>query len=322
MTADWEIVSLFNEGRQFRVAYFTSGNWRWDIGPRKGRRCVNDKTKRVQYGLEKCRSLMGLKGIKKVSTPVDKSHDSRLAVAREHGQWSGANDVDPFYEPTDHDLQHRSFVPYEGDEDVRELVRSFPEELKGAHEWVLQSLSRKEMDSLRKYTGGSFSASINSRMKDCPETLDCLEEEIAEHASNISNAIRKAGKLTTPITVFRGVSSYKPGATREMLATMLHAKETGKTVILTGFQSCSLDPGKAAIFTSTDDLEGRVLLEIRAKSGLLVSFNEYELEWLMNHDAKYKVLDVKKIKYGPNKTPVMTVILEEIDDEDFFDYEQ
>lgn len=155
------------------------------------------------------------------------------------------------------------------------------------HAWS-GKLTSAEKTTIKAYTGSAYSE-MNSALRKNPNYT-------SDRINGVKSALAKGQTPPPPELVWRGVSSLPPG---------LHE---GSEIRMDGFQSTSINPAFAQSWKS-----GHVLEIKPAKGGAYVktiSSHTHEMEYLLPHGAKYKVLGSTKIKVstpGYSKQQVMTV---------------
>lgn len=181
--------------------------------------------------------------------------------------------------------------------------------------------TRPQLDDLhrgamQKYTR-SHDSGLNAFLRGDPEWHRKLKwynrnfvEELHDH---MQRAFAAAPVMQRPVRVVRGMSLF-PRDLQEMAANMTNAAETGETVAFKGYTSTTR-PGGIGWMLGFDSgiprqFRGNVEISIDAVHGLdmrPVSQFPAEDEFLINHDAKFKV---KKAKMGSDN--ILRVHLEQL----------
>jgi 8-oxo-dGTP pyrophosphatase MutT (NUDIX family)/2'-5' RNA ligase len=227
-------------------------------------------------------------GITQVKGSIYLGHGTDWASIKPH---AGAT-----LKPASNETNHPTFKPLSENEPRKTVssssyAPSFTDHMNAA----LKTATGPETKATTKYTGSGYSG-VNSRMRDCPETLDCLDSKTRLAAKHIESAIAKGGTFETPVNVWRNPGIQSGDAEgKKFLAAMAQAAQTGDAVRMPGFKSTSMSP-------STSMGGGDIKLEIRAKSGLWVqpiSMHQSEKELIQGHNTRYRVVSVKDAKDYP-----------------------
>ena len=181
---------------------------------------------------------------------------------------------------------------------------------------VRPKMSQADKDIISTYTDGVVAHKVmNAYLKKGPKGAIALMEQdffkdpeglaksvrlAASKAKHLQEVVEKAGKLPKRMVVYRGVDN-------EVLAKRLYkAAKSGTVVKLRGFQSTSIARSVAEVFVSSypsaAKSRGRVILKIKAKSGLFVPGvnpnGAMESELLLNHGHRYRVVRSGKAARG------------------------
>jgi 8-oxo-dGTP pyrophosphatase MutT (NUDIX family)/2'-5' RNA ligase len=227
-------------------------------------------------------------GITQVKGSIYLGHGTDWASIKPH---AGAT-----LKPASNETNHPTFRPLSENEPRKTVssssyAPSFTDHMNAA----LKTATSPETKATTKYTGSGYSG-VNSRMRDCPETLDCLDSTTRTAAKHIESAIAKGGTFESPVNVWRNPGIQSGDAEgKKFLAAMAQAAQTGDAVRMPGFKSTSMSP-------STSMGGGDIKLEIRAKSGLWVqpiSMHQSEKELIQGHNTRYRVVSVKDAKDYP-----------------------
>lgn len=162
----------------------------------------------------------------------------------------------------------------------------------------------EQRKSLKAYTG-SYYATINAKLWECPQTLDCLSGEQKKHLHNMQAVIDAAGPMPKPTVVYRGINH---GAEELLKQSKEAIGSYGTTMVLNGVTSTSVSPTFAAGWGGT------LMLEISARHGAYVGKNDYktlsshagEHEMILKHDTEYRPLRVlENVTVGGKKVTVI-----------------
>jgi len=176
-------------------------------------------------------------------------------------------------------------------------------------EWT-DALNEKERDAVMAYATGS---PINKSLRECPDEMDCLDEEEKDVHSHLEKIIDKANGLSEPMLAWRGVGGKQAAL---VVDQMKKAISEGKTMHMNGIQSFSVDPTVAALYV--DDAQEGVVFEVMCKSGAYVasmSFDPNERELLHGHGQRYRPLRVLKdvaFSSGNQKSLVTVIQMEQL----------
>jgi hypothetical protein len=267
------------------------------------------------------RNVYVLEAVDEPTPAVNFAFDPDLHPKGADGRWAskaGPGSVDP----------HRQY----GDDDIRPLsvtAGELPMDLRvKADKWG-RSLTDAEKDAVENYASMGF-LKLNRSLASAKGDADKIDSSFMPLHDNLTSAIKKFGQADPPVTVWRGASLRKEKAETLMNAAKV-ALETGCTLTLPCFQSCSFNPAIARHIMQGDagkvyeDGHGvtrsNVMLEIKARTGAWIGgtslgANE-ENEWLSPPTATYKVVGIKKVKFGASSnarnTQSQTVLqLEEV----------
>jgi hypothetical protein len=176
--------------------------------------------------------------------------------------------------------------------DMKDLPASFLKHQKTAE----AALHPEDRAAVEAYTGNAHS-DLNRQMRDCPETLDCLDPPQRKMAEQIQKAIASAGKFERPINLWRSINLY--GKELDRFASVAElALASGADIRMPGFKSAAFSP---------DGFSGESTLRIRAKSGLLVEKDADgsgitrapgEKEVLQGHNVRYRVTGMERTGSG------------------------
>jgi hypothetical protein len=232
--------------------------------------------------------------------------DNAGVVFAPHSIYSGKGgnwkDVPPdpnvSYTPAPHEENHPAFKEWQDGETRHALTgKAFPTSFHAHTKDVIDSLHPDDKQAVVRYTGKA-SSTLNEQMRDCPETLDCLDHPQRALAESIQRALAAAGKMAKPVTVWRGFG-LGTNETARFDRVMRHALTSGDDVRLPGFKSSSYSPDAA--------FGGSIRLEIRTRSGLVVqSISQVpgEREVLLPHNARYRVTGIKQLDLDGDKRQV------------------
>lgn len=163
------------------------------------------------------------------------------------------------------------------------------------HTWE-GKLTAGEKTAVQHYTG-SYYGSINSALRG----NQAMSATIADHVKSIDSAIDKASKPPPPELVWRGIGSSGS-------SEFVKGLSAGDVIQMKGFQSTSINPD-----TAQDWGGGKTLFEIKPSKGAYVatvSGHPAEKEYLLPHNARYRVRGVTTIPMGANKYKRQVVQLE------------
>lgn len=164
---------------------------------------------------------------------------------------------------------------------------------KGVLGAVLDYIEGSEDDEL----GERDYADLNSKLRECPETLDCLDESMRNWFDSMNKGFAVAEAFKAPVIGYRGlgVDAEHYAALKKKFTDAIH-QNVG--IQLFGIVSTSLLKEKALEFTNP--LKKNFVFEIKAKNGLYVSplsdVYDDEEEVLQRHGTKYKVLGMTEHK--------------------------
>jgi len=192
-----------------------------------------------------------------------------------------------------------------------QAVTKAPESLLVTAEKFVGSLNPWERGHISWYTAENYQQ-VNTPLRDCPETLDCLPAEDRERAESIDAGIRKFPAHNPPLTSYRGLNTRKLEKWKKLEAGFREALTTGKPIKMNGFSSATLDPVKAFGW-------GRAVLEIRSPRGAYInsiSKHPTELEVLHTHGEQYIVKAIEERHFkDPQSDKVyvrQTIVLEAV----------
>lgn len=167
--------------------------------------------------------------------------------------------------------------------DASDAIKAHSEQWQGK----LTDLQKHELE---RYTQDTW-RKLNPALRDCPETLDCLDGDNTIAFKRLSAAIEKAGALPEPVTVYRGIDLGSIDDTKKLAAVLKQAKESGKPISFNGIVSSSINPSVATSFAPD---KADPVFEITAKRGAYLgamSEHSYEKELIQSHGTKYRVVD-------------------------------
>ena len=176
---------------------------------------------------------------------------------------------------------------------------------------MAEKLKPEEKSALKNYTGSGYHE-INGQMRKCPPDYECVKGELRDKLDRIESALKKAGKLKEPTTVYRGID-VKPAVLQNMLKLAGKLEGTEREY----YMPCLTSTSASQSFASS--WGGDLLFHIVAKTGLYVSApgkslssqGSSEKELLQSSKARYKVIAVKEsVMVGHNPRPV--IYLEEL----------
>jgi len=170
-------------------------------------------------------------------------------------------------------------------------VESGKESFGGRHAVEIESqLSVDELKAFRAYSEDAGFAINGSLVHDKQ-----LTKEQRLVAQRLSKVIRDKGRLSGPVTVYRGLSWKRRQDTDDFVGQFTQ----GKTIALKGFISTSVDQG----FVEAEFMKrrgGGVLLEIKATHGVFMTGrmteHEGQHEILLNHNSKFRIEGISKLK--------------------------
>lgn len=196
------------------------------------------------------------------------------------------------YSPTPEEVRSggvfREFAP--GDPRPPVHHEHYPPSLVAYMKEIHAGLTDTQRFQIREYSG-TGSDTLNALMRECPETLDCLDDypRKRQRWDEIDDAIAAAGKFATPITVWRNIGlTPRDEAGSQFLEVLEFALEHGEDVRVPGFKSTSLTPDNRWG-------GGTIKLEIRSRSGLWIeplALEKDEKEVLLGHNVRYRVLGI------------------------------
>jgi hypothetical protein len=172
------------------------------------------------------------------------------------------------------------------DHEKRELTPGTWGDMRQYVPWK-KSLTKEESNAITRYTsGGSIHVNTYLRELDNPDISPEARSSIFEHdrAALLSAALAKAPPVPDDLIVWRGAF---PGA--------MDGVKTGDTIRLPGFQSASIDPWLAQRWQKA----APITFEIRPTTGVYIealSKHKGEFEFLMPHDAQYRVIGTKDVE--------------------------
>ncbi len=80
-----------------------------------------------------------------------------------------------------------------------------PDSIVASNTRFAADITQDEKSAIWRYTTERY-RELNAPLRECPDTLDCLEEEQREWAIHLDSAIRKYPPHETPLTSFRGLN--------------------------------------------------------------------------------------------------------------------
>ncbi len=179
-----------------------------------------------------------------------------------------------------------------------------------ADQWS-SDLTPQEATAVESYTLMGY-LKLNSELGASGGDPDALDPKLRTMHDALVSAIEKFGPIDPPVTVWRGACLRKVRADAFMDACEA-ARQTGGTVSLPCFQSCSFNP-KVAGYAAPDgdqehpDNSGKMvprrdlMLEIRARTGAWVGGTEHgcetENELIAPPGVKYTVAGVKTVPFA------------------------
>jgi hypothetical protein len=173
------------------------------------------------------------------------------------------------------------------DDVVRRLGSKYPQEVAAHARAWMDSLPELEREAIRYYSGAGY-RDVNAELRANPTLA-----RHSRYVEAIKSAIRKAPAPPPPDLVWRGMRSLGP----------FKDLEVGREVKLPGFQSTSIDPDFAKGW-------GTYLLEVKPKAGGYIkplSHHPHEWEYLLPHNATYRVVGRRKVWLNNEERTVVQV---------------
>lgn len=168
-----------------------------------------------------------------------------------------------------------------GDATVRKMGANYEKMISTRSAKWRADLDTLQRDAVEMYTGSHY-REMSKAVRDGD-----LSSGEGTRARRLQHALKTAPTAPPPELVWRGLKGDAAKAYAELNFT------PGKVLVMKGFQSTSVSPGKAS------DWGTHVLLEIKPHKGAYVdpiSSNKGEKEYILSHGARYTVVGVKKIK--------------------------
>lgn len=184
------------------------------------------------------------------------------------------------------------------------------------------TLSPQTRQSIKLYSGSMY-RKTNKAVRQCPETLDCLDGMAKMVFNDVSEALKTAPRLDKPMHTWRGVGISDHEKGKAFMASLVAAHKAGGVITLPGLNSASSNPFEASRFAK------QCVLEIRSREGGFirdVSNLPHEDEIIHPHNAKYKVVDVQEnvlyrkeringVPQEDSDNHFTTFVLEEVEDD-------
>lgn len=154
-------------------------------------------------------------------------------------------------------------------------------------------LTRDEEDTLRSYTQTSY-GDVNRYLRGGEDVRDAKA-----FADTITKALDKAKDIPPPAVVWRGLHTDK-STTHGVLAKL----NPGDVIRLKGFQSTSVEPSFAKRWSGA---ASNLIMEIKPKSGAYLGglTSKNEGEYLLPHNAEYRVVGRKTVNFSRDKRDVI-----------------
>ncbi len=167
------------------------------------------------------------------------------------------------------------------------------DELEDAAFDLFEKMTVDERDTVASYVRDGYTG-LNAQLRECPETLDCLDSNNKVHAANWAAILDKAEDFAAPVDVFRGVHlSEEDAATLEnaMFATI----QSKEPISFNGISSMSLSKTIASEFALGAGGGKAMLFQIQAKSGAYLGDKmglpgAGEKELTHGHGTEYQVV--------------------------------
>ena len=162
--------------------------------------------------------------------------------------------------------------------------REYQQEVRTRYRGYAEALPEETRVDINGYSGWEF-FEINKNLREFPD------QKLTGRDARIQRALnaKDAPKPPPPELVWRGVKDLTWGDFK-----------TGDEIALDGFQSTSLNPKMASKWPS-DKSADVALFEIKPARGIFIgdiAQDIEEMEFLLPHKAKYKVIGRKKVKIG------------------------
>jgi HK97 family phage portal protein len=157
-----------------------------------------------------------------------------------------------------------------------------------------EDLNKEEKVAIRQYTEEAYTTINEALRRDEEYELDDEHQDIV---SDLRSAIRKAGTLPEPITVWRGVQ-----LSPIQLAALKAQLTEGATIEMPGFTSTSLNPSISTEFAGAH--EGSLIFEIEAQQGMYFGampdpsgLAQMEREFLLRDSSRFAVGKTEIVKF-------------------------
>ena len=164
-------------------------------------------------------------------------------------------------------------------DDVQRTIGSkYPEAVSRHGAKWKRTLAARESEAIRSYTGSGYQT-MNEYLRNGGSING--DEWAAQSSKAVQTALMNAPQPPPPELVWRGVSRWPEEFT------------AGSVQRFKGFQSTTIDPKFAEGWSST-------LLEIKPKRGAYIqplSMHKAEMEYLLPHNAEFKVIGRRRVKF-------------------------
>mgnify|MGYP003147090854 CR=1 FL=1 len=168
------------------------------------------------------------------------------------------------------------------DDEVRYMgSKSYQDEIRDRYRKYSNTLSEDTRFDINEYSGFEYHE-INKELREFPD------QKLTGRTARIQEALEDAPKPPPPELVWRGVDGLE-----------FSDFKNGEVIDLDGFQSTSIDPFFASKWNAAKP--GQKLFEIRPTRGMFigdVAKDLEEMEFLIPHNAKYRVVGRRKVKIG------------------------
>ncbi len=184
------------------------------------------------------------------------------------------------------------------EESAREFPKSFRSLVSSVFKYFSLSkwqktqgpLNEKELQAIKFYTSPSYSR-LNRRLRECPETLDCVDEHNKWKLDELQKLASQ--KLPEPETVYFGLRETTDPSIIENVEKAL--KNDG-AVTFDGMRSTTTTPHVAISYAGWGK---GTMFEVRAKTGHYVApYSQFkpETELMQRHGTHYRVVGKKTRK--------------------------
>ncbi len=294
-------VGTGQQKHEFTGKRADTGGVRHPVEKAKGRRFYNDPSDWTRDQLEQGSTASELQVAwdESVKRGIDPTGSDNLYSLE---QYMDAIDAESSEAPVDSKAAATPPTPFEVDE--------------ASQAW-LTKLKPEAESAISDYTAGSY-ADMNALLRGKPPVSPSVNlSQVRQQAAVLQDALLQAPMSSVPFSSYRGLdfSHYDFGKAKDMVASPLRsAIASGEPVVLSGFQSATLDKSRTYKFIH-NHADG-IILEIRSRRQSCVarvSTWPEEEEVIHPHGCSYRVVsEIKRGKddYGPDTT----FVLEEIED--------